>query len=280
LFDQELTAFYKRIIPYVRDSDPTHLLFYEPHALFDQGANTHVGSVGDPNGVFTFHNYCLGDQPGLPQADPGQDCGIEEQIVLDNADAQAGQSGAGELEDEWGNTNSVPLLQRMVAEADRHMVGWSYWAYEDCCSSSGAIVKGATLDPSAPGNLNLPVLEALVEPYPQLISGSPTSWSFDPNSKEFTFKYSTRGVDGQQFPSGSETEVFVPQLQYPHGYQVTIAGARIASQPTAGHLVLCSRPRAPAVTVTVKPATDGTTDLPLPPGEDPSCRSAATSAAG
>jgi endoglycosylceramidase len=280
VFDQELDSFYKRIIPYVRASDPTHLVFYEPHALFDQGANTHVGSVADPNAVFTFHNYCLGDQPGLPQADPGQDCGIEEQMVLDNADAQASQSGAGELEDEWGNSNSVPLLQRMVAEADQHMVGWSYWAYEDCCGSSGAIVKDATLDPEAPGNLNLPVLQALVEPYPQLVSGTPRSWSFDPNSHEFTFQYSTRGLDGHQFPAGSKTEVFVPQLQYPHGYHATVTGARIASQPAAGHLVLCSRPSASAVTVTVNPASGGTTDLPLPPGEDPSCQAAAGSPTG
>ena len=272
VFDQQLNAFYRRIIPYVRAGDPTHLVLYEPHALFDQGANTHVGSVGDPNAVFTFHNYCLGDQPGLPQADPGQDCGIEEQTVLDNAVAQASQTGDGELEDEWGNTNSVPLLQRMVAEADQHMISWSYWAYEDCCGSPGAIVKDATLGPHAPGNLNLPVLQALVEPYPQLISGTPTSWSFDPTSKAFALQYSTRSVAGRQFPASSETGVFMPQLQYPHGYRVTLTGARIASQPSAGHLILCSIPGVSNVKVTVSPGTNGTTDLPPPRGQDPSCK--------
>jgi endoglycosylceramidase len=252
-FDQELGAFYMRIIPYVRTADPEHLVFYEPHALFDQGANTHIGSVGDSNAAFTFHNYCLGDQPGLPQSDPGQDCGTEEQIVLNNADAQASQTGNGELEDEWGNTNSVPLLKRMVAEADQHMVGWSYWAYEDCCGSPGAIVKDAAQDPNTPGNLNLPVLQALVEPYPQLISGTPTSWSFDPTSKTFTLQYSTRGVSGQQFPAGSETEIFIPQLQYPHGYRVTVTGAQLASPPTARHLVLYSSSGTSNVAVTVNP---------------------------
>ena len=272
LFDQKLNAFYRRIIRYVRAADPTHLVFYEPHALFDQGANTHVGSVGDPGAVFAFHNYCLGDQPGLPQADPGQDCGTEEQMVLDNADAQASQTGDGELEDEWGNTNSVPLLRRMVAEADRHMVGWSYWAYEDCCGSPGAIVKDATLNPNAPGNLNRPVLQALVEPYPELISGTPTSWSFDPTSKAFALQYSTRSVAGRPFTAGSETEVFVPQLQYPHGYRVTVTGARIASQPSAGHLVLCSSTGASNVTVTINADAAGTTDPPLGPGRGPSCK--------
>jgi endoglycosylceramidase len=274
VFDQQLNAFYRRIVPELRTSDRRHLAFYEPHALFDQGANTHLGSIADPNAVFTFHNYCLGDQPGLPQADPGQNCGTEEQLVLGNADAQASASGDGLLEDEWGNTTSAPLLQRMAAEADQHMVGWSYWSYEDCCASPAAIVKDATQDPQAPGNLNLPVLDALVRPYPQLISGSPTSWSFDPQSGTFTLRYSTEGVAGRRFPAGSATEVFIPQLQYPHGYRVSVAGAGVTSGPDAGRLVLCSAVGAAEVTVTVTAAASGTTNPPLPPGEGPSCRAA------
>ena len=273
MFDQQLNAFYQRIIPELRSADPTGLVFYEPHALFDQGANTHVGSVGDPNAVFTFHNYCLGDQPGLPQSDPGQNCGIEEQMVLGNAEGQSSQTGDGLLEDEWGNTASVPLIQRMATEADQHMVGWSYWAYEDCCGSPGAIVKDATQDPNAPGNVNLPVLHALVEPYPQMISGTPTSWSYDPATGTFKLQYSTSGVTGQAFPPGSPTQVFIPQLQYPHGYRVSVTGASVASQPTAGHLILCNTAGSRDVTVTVTPDTASTTDLPLPPGQDPACPS-------
>jgi endoglycosylceramidase len=277
VFDRELNAFYRRIIPELRAGDPSHLVFYEPHALFDQGANTHVGSIADPNAVFTFHNYCLGDQPGLPQADPGQNCGTEEQMVLGYADAQAARTGDALLEDEWGNTSSVPLLQRMAAEADQHMVGWSYWAYEDCCGSSGAIVKDAAQDPRAPGNLNLPVLDALVRPYPQLISGTPTSWSFDPQSRTFTLRYSTQGVAGRRFGAGSPTQVFVPQLQYPHGYRVTVEGAQVASRPAAGRLVLCSSPGTSAVSITVIPGSSGTTDLPPPPGSGSPCRAAGRS---
>jgi endoglycosylceramidase len=282
VFDQSLNAFYRRIVPELRAADPQHLVFYEPHALFDQGAASNVGAIGDPGAVFTFHNYCLGDQPGLPQADPGQNCGTNEQIVLNNAEAQAAHGNDGLLEDEWGNTASVPLLERMAAEADQHMIGWSYWAYEDCCGSPGAIVNDGSKDPNAPGNLNLPVLQGLVRPYPQLISGSPTPWSFDPPSKKFTLQYSIRGVAGRQFPAGSPSEVFIPQLQYPHGYRVSVAGADIASQPTAGRLVLCSQAGANDVTVRVTPDATSTTELPASPGQDVSCpapSSAATSIA-
>src|SRR5581483_3910224 len=140
-------------------------------------------------------------------------------------------------------------LERIAGEADQHMVGWSYWAYEDCCNSAAAIVRDGTKDPGAPGNLNLPVLQALVRPYPQQVSGSPTSWSFDPQAGQFTLRYSTRGVAGQQFPGSSPTEVFIPQLQYPHGYRVSVTGADIASQPTDGRLLLCSHTGVASVTL-------------------------------
>lgn len=273
LFDQELNAFYRRIIPYVRGADRRHLVFYEPHALFDQGAASNVGAIGDPKAVFTFHNYCLGDQPGLPQSDPGQDCGIEEQMVLNNAESQAAVQNDGLLEDEWGNTNSVPLLQRMTSEADQDMVGWSYWAYEDCCGSDGAIISDAAKDPQAPGNLNLPVLEALVRPYPQVIAGTPTPWSFNYTTKVFTLEYSTMGVGGRAFPADSETDVFIPALEYPTGYTATVSGARIASSPTAGRLVLCSAPGASSVTLTLTPSAAGTTDPPPFPAKRDACAS-------
>jgi endoglycosylceramidase len=123
----------------------------------------------------------------------------------------------------------------------------------------------------APGNLNLPVLEALVRPYPQLISGTPTSWSFDTTSKVFALRYSTQRVSGGRFGPNSPTEVFIPRLQYPHGYNVTVTGARIASSPTAGALVLCSSAGAASVSLTVTPAATSTTDVPPGPGQAAAC---------
>jgi len=254
VFDQELSAFYRRIVPALRADEPRHLVFYEPHALFDEGADTHIGSIGDPNAVFTFHTYCLGDQPGLPQADPGQNCGIEEQLVLDEAETQAARGGDGLLEDEWGNTSSVPLLERMGAEADQHMVGWSYWAYEDCCQSPGAIVRDGAKPPTDKGNLNLPVLDALVRPYPKAIAGTPSPWTYDSATGVFTLRYSTRRVTGAAFPAGAETEVELPALRYPTGYGVRVDGAEVVSPPDANLLRLRSAPGAAAVKLTVEPA--------------------------
>lgn len=254
LFDGTLAAFYHRVIPQLRAAEPHHLVFYEPHALFDEGAASTIGSVADANAVFTFHNYCLGDQPGLPQADPGQDCGVEEQLVLSEAETQAARGGDGLLEDEWGNTSSVPLLTRMAAEADQRMVGWSYWAYEDCCLSPGAIVRDGAKPPTAAGNLNRPVLAALARPYPQAIAGTPTSWSYEPATRAFTLRYSTRRAGGGALGRGVGTHVELPALAYPTGYDATVSGARVRSAPDANVLRLSNDPGAATVIVRVVPA--------------------------
>jgi endoglycosylceramidase len=247
-FDQTaLTGFYGRAIPALRSADARHLIAYEPNLLFDYGAATQLGKLADPGLLFAFHNYCLANALGPPLPDPLGDCAIDEQLVLSNADARAGATGDGLLMDEWGNSANLVQLNREVTEADQHMVGWSYWAYEDCCGSAGAIVRDGSKDPLAPGNLNLPVLNALVRPYPKLIAGIPLSWSFDQANGSFTFAYSAR-------PLGADTEVELPALRYPTGYSVSVSGARVVSAPDANLLRLDNEAGATTVRLTVVPA--------------------------
>ena len=261
-FDQALTAFYQREVPAIRSADPNHLVVYEPNIFFDYGAATQLDNVDDPNALFAFHNYCLSGIAsgieGLPNgetpSDPLQLCGVDENMVLSNAEQRTQASGDALLMDEWGNTTDTTVLERMAAEADAHMVGWSYWAYEDCCESAAAIVKDGTASPLAPGNLNSAVLDALVRPYPQAVAGTPTGWSFDPSFKVFRLTYSTTPVGGGSFPNGTLTQVEVPSLQYPTGYSITVSGARVVSGPNASTLLLKTDRGANAVSVTVSPA--------------------------
>jgi len=59
-------------------------------------------------------------------------------------------------------------------------------------------------------------LEALVRPYPTVISGEPLSIDFDYKSKRFEFKFrSDHDVD-------EPTVIFIPNLQYPMGYKVSV----------------------------------------------------------
>ena len=271
-FDQtSLTDFYRRTVPAVRAGDPTHLIGYEPNLLFDFGAPTELGGVGDAGLLFAFHDYCLGAMPGEPAVpDPLGLCGIDENMVFANADARAQAGGGALLLDEWGNTTDLSLLNRMASEADAHMVGWSYWAYEDCCGSPAAIVNDATKPPSAPGNLNAPVLGAIERPYPQAVAGTPTSWSYDPGSRTFTLDYRARQPNGKPAPN-APTAVFVPALHYPTGYRVSVSGARVVSSPTAGTLLLCNSAGAGSVSVSLVPGAGSSTGLPAPAPS--SCRS-------
>jgi hypothetical protein len=172
-------------------------------------------------------------------------------MTMDNADAQAQRTGDALLLGEAGF--DPPAATRIAALADEHMVSWTFWDYYP----AGLIFRD-----------QWPIL---IRPYPQLVSGTPASWGFDLASKNFTLRYATRRVAGGRFPAGSRTEVLLPRLQYPHGYRLAVSGADIASQPTAGRLVLCSAPGASDVALTVTPSGSGVTDLPAGPGRDVGC---------
>jgi hypothetical protein len=186
--------------------------------------------------------------------DPLSLCGIDENLVMADADRRSAQTGDALLMDEWSNSTDLALVDRMAAEADRHVIGWTAWAYEDCCDSPAAIVRDGAKPPTAPGNLNTPVLRALARPYPRLVAGTPQSWSFDPANRAFRFAFSTSRVGGGSFPRGIATEVELPALQYPTGYAVAATGARVVSPPDANRLRLVAEPGAAAVRVTVTPA--------------------------
>jgi hypothetical protein len=105
-----------------------------------------------------------------------------------------------------------------------------------------------------PGNLNMPVLQALVRPYPKLIAGTPSSWSYAATIGTFTLRYATRPVGGGTFGPGVDTEVELPALRYPTGYSVTVNGARIISAPDTNLLILANQSGAQSVEVSVAPA--------------------------
>jgi endoglycosylceramidase len=248
LFDQRLSAFYRNVDHAIRSVDPRTLVWYEPNVAFDFGANTHATSLG-PGSGFAFHDYCV--------ANEAQGCPTHE-IVINNAEHYVASSGDALLMDEWGSTNNASDLDAMVSLADQHMLPWTEWAYCLCNDPTGSptegIVKEASKPPSGE-NLAVGTLEALVEPYPQVISGTPRSWSFNREDKTFRFRYTTRSADGSStFPNGSVTQIATPPLSYPRGYAAQVNGGKVVSQPGAGVLSIASCPRVTEVGVTVAPS--------------------------
>jgi len=156
---------------------------------------------------------------------------------------------------EFGATTNVANISEMVQLADKYRTGWLEWAYtgHDPTSSS-ADGQALVLDPSQPptgSNVVTDKLKALATPYPQVVAGTPTSWSF--NSGIFRLVYSTTHATGfGRFATGAQTHISVPAIEYPSGYQVAVTGGTVASAPDAPVLVISALPGATTIRVTVQ----------------------------
>lgn len=254
-----LGEFSKRVIKRIRAVDRKTLAFYEPWVVFDFGAATSVDS-GDPRAALSFHDYCLPAGVGagtLPGAGAG--CGVEEDLVFNNADDQSDRTGDGQLLTEFGATDDLESIQRVIDYADGHMTGWQYWHYCACgepTSQVSADVQALVKDPKRKPrgkNVKRAKLKVLDRPYPQAVAGTPTAWSFDPASRRFEMRYRAVAPSGRWLPRRRLTEVFLPQIQYANRYKLAVKGARVVSKPRSRHLRLKRRRGAASVSVVVTP---------------------------
>lgn len=212
VFDAKLTAFYARVDHAIRRVDPRTLVFYEPNVLFNGGAVTNLGRLGDRQTVFSFHDYCLSQSFGGSYTG----CGPADDKVFAHALTRAALTGNGVLESEWGATDDPTTLQANLTRADQNMTGWLEWAYtgHDITSTGKGDAQALVLNPArAPlgSNVKTAKLRLLVEPHPEVIAGTPTRFSYDPGSATFELKFSTARAGGGRFPSGSETDIAVPR---------------------------------------------------------------------
>jgi len=254
-FDAKLTAFTRRVDAVIRTVDSRTLVFYEPNVLFTFGNDTQLGPIGDPRAAFAFHDYCLIHA----QSGSNAGCDAPDDLVFANALKRAAATGDAVLETEFGSTDDAGNLNAMVARADRNMVGWLEWAYsgDSITSSPGGYTQSLVIDPSKPPtgpNVKEAKLAILARPYPQVVAGTPESWSFDPASSMFKLHYRTRKPGGGRFPRYAETDIAAPAVEYPGGYSVRLKGGVALSAPGRELLRVLACPGARSVTVTVKPS--------------------------
>jgi endoglycosylceramidase len=248
-FDQiELTAFHNRVIAAIRKADRRHTVYYEPNLQFDVGAKTGHGKVADPNAGFSFHNYCLGAAPGLPHApDPAEICRDQgERRVFENAEAHVDKTGATLLMTEFADVQDATIHTRVTELADEYMVGWTVWGWFRAAGQ----IKQDPAKPPTRDNLNMDVLAAVVRPYPRIVAGTPTSYSFDPDTKRFEASFSTTLPDGRR-ARRRRSEIYIPRLHYGRDYRVAVEGAKIVRGRGTQRLALRARRGAKSVTVTV-----------------------------
>src|SRR3954471_18252295 len=257
-FDQgAFAAFYRRTIKAIRAGDARHLTWYEPVSIFNDGADTNLPKFDDAHLGMSWHNYCVAGDVSGSGGGGGEGCGATERVVFQNAAKHSQTTGDANLLTEFGATDDFDTLRRIINRADEFMDGWQYWAYCGCSDpttqgpgETQAIVKDPA-KPPAGDNLKSAKLDVLVRPYPQLIAGTPKSWSYDEGTKDFKLDYTTARAGGGAFSGRPTTEVFVPARQYPSGYAARVEGAAIASAPGAEVLQLQACPGASEVKVTV-----------------------------
>lgn len=253
---QQLTPMYNQVAAAIRSVDATTPLYLEP----PNPAVTEIptllgvpvallGGVGDPHVVLAFHNYC-GPIGGALCTKIAETLAVEARNYATRHDVPA-------VMNEWGATSDAPTLIREMRAGDRYLMSWAEWAYTGVGDVTGSpAVEGLVYDPAQPpvgDNVNTGNLTILSSPYPQIVSGTPSRWSFSDGT--FEFGYSTAKVDGSgAFAAGSLSTISVPSVQYPNGYQVTVIGGHVVSAPDAAQLVIASDPGATAVSVVVSPA--------------------------
>jgi endoglycosylceramidase len=254
LFDRgPVSAYYQRMISALRAADGTQLIWYEPLVTFNYSIPTSVVPPADPKLGFAFHDYALcsatGDA-GLPIS-PGGACSTEDSLVLDNAIGYSTATRTALLETEFGATFDTATLNQELGQYDQRMVPWMFWSYTRYIDK---LASDGTLLPPTGANVNQAMVATLARPYPQLVAGTPTAWSFDPTTHVLSFTYSTTRARGTgSFAPGSETDIALPAIQYPTGYDVSVRGASAISGPRASILRVVSHAHAAAVTVTVAP---------------------------
>ncbi|WP_245906702.1 cellulase family glycosylhydrolase [Mycolicibacterium palauense] len=254
--EQQLAPMYNQMAAAIRAVDPTTPLYIEPGnpAVTEVpailGAPISLGAIDDPFTVLAFHNYCGPIGGGL--------CTVIAGRLAAQAQRYARQHDVPAVMNEFGATDDAATLTKAMQSTDRYLMGWANWAYTGKGDITGSPdIEGLVGDPALPpvgDNVNATNLATLAAPYPQIVSGTPDTWSLADGT--WRFGYSTTRVDGSgSFAAGAQTVISVPAVAFPAGYQVSVAGGHVVSDPNAPVLVVASDPGATSVEVTVSAAT-------------------------
>jgi endoglycosylceramidase len=261
VFEQQFLApMQQRAIDAIREADSKSLVWYEPVVISQFGTEYHHPDTGDPRAGMSFHIYCLPAAlaAGIPEI-AGLSCDQLEELSLQNAEERAVANGDTLMLSEFGATDDADTITRMVDRADRHMISWQWWHYCNCDDPTTAgpgDTQAIVSDPAQPpsgANVLGEKLALIERPYPQTVAGTPESYSFDRETRVFQLTYSTASAEGDRLRRKIKTQVFVPELHYPRGYDVDVHGARVISKPDATILVLRRTRSTAEVDLTVTP---------------------------
>ena len=233
----------------VRATDPDNIVWWEPQQFAGgQAVDTYfTAPKGDEQQLgFSWHNYCPAiflQSLGVPGSDV-QSCRAYSDGREQHALAQSERMHAVPMMSEWGATDNVAAIKIDAASADRHLMGWTHWAYKFWNDPTTADTdQGLFTDDTDFSSAKQGKLRVLVRTYAQAVAGTPLVMRFRPGSGRFWFRY-------QPDPSvTAPTRIFVSPLHYPHGYRVSVEHG---TYRRAGHYVLVRASSTRAVSVRIQ----------------------------
>ena len=190
---------------------PHGLLRAEPPVRRRRQDRPREGATTRTSG-FSFHNYCLGAAPGpAARARPDRD------LQGPGRAARVRERRGARREDRRDAADD--RVRRRPGRDDPHAASPSWRTSTWSAGPSGAgsarpgQIKQDPAKPPTPDNLNLEVLAAVVRPYPRIVAGTPTSYSFDPETKRFEAS-SRRRCRTAAARGRRRSEIYIPRLHY------------------------------------------------------------------
>lgn len=211
---EQLTAFYKRLIPGVRNSAPDKYIFFEPTpAPVTFGAPSNLGGVKDTRNVsklvYAPHCYPYDTHEGLGYSPAAKNQLRDWEKTRNNELKKQGSIPlvCGEFGLTYEQDGFDTYLNDFTAMADRNLWHWAYW--------SNDLGGWSPLDENRNES---PILPLLIRAYPKATAGKITNFNVNIQTNEFVLEYVSQNKMGQA------TEIFIPKRRYPNGWNVSITG--------------------------------------------------------
>jgi endoglycosylceramidase len=242
---QNLQPLYDSISAAIRESDPDHIIFYEPvtWGMIFNGTVSGSGFTHVPGGhehadksVFSFHYYCWWFSPDQPDQMVKQTCDrMFGPKVFDQVKEDVRILGGSAMMTEWGlgcdpTYGITEECNPIMDLADEHLFSWTDWWW------TGPLMSGWNAAPEA--------IAFYSRTYAQAVAGKPTKMKFEADSLNFELCYDVNPT------ISSPTEIFASSsLHYTSGFNIRITGnaasfmdAKISSDDSSKILVSYSGP--------------------------------------
>ena len=246
-YKDELQPAMERGLAAIRKVDRRNIVWWEPQQFAGgQPLDTFFEAVpGEKQLGFSWHNYCpdvFFESQGIPGGDV-ENCAAFAEGRQVHALEQSAEMNAVPMMSEWGATDNVRAIRIDAAAADRHLMGWTHWAYKywnDPTTADSA--QGLFADDTNPRSVKTAKVRQLVRTYAQAVAGTPLRMRFRPGSGKFRFAYQPdRSIK-------APTTIYVSRLHYPKGFRVAV---RHGSYIRKGHYLLVRANSSRKVTVRV-----------------------------